>query len=213
MRIKPKILASNPPSILMPATGLYQREKRKIDFDNKAKTCISLANRRLHPLNLASSFNSIAPNRLPRLISRPFSSPPSLTNYSPRSSSPHYTPSPQSSSPCSARSPRSPACTPTRPSSRQSPPASPRSRSSPAHWLSLGMGWTESAGSSPPPPLPANPGSDTPQPPSWRYHSPAISKSPTATPSAIACNLRPSHRSTYPAISGPPPPTISRSRL
>jgi hypothetical protein len=48
--------------MIMPATGLYQRKKREIDFDNKPKTCISLANRRLHLLNLA--FNSVAPNQL-----------------------------------------------------------------------------------------------------------------------------------------------------
>jgi hypothetical protein len=48
----------------MPGTGLYQREKRKIDFDNKAITYISLANKRLHRSKLASSCERLPPNRL-----------------------------------------------------------------------------------------------------------------------------------------------------
>jgi hypothetical protein len=64
MRIKPKILASNPPSIAMPATGLYQREKREIDFDNKAIECILLTGRRLRRSKLASFCERLPHNRL-----------------------------------------------------------------------------------------------------------------------------------------------------
>jgi hypothetical protein len=72
MRIKPKILVSNPRPIVMPATGLYQREKRKIDFDNKPKTCISLPIKRLCLLSLASLFIPLARNMLAGLNSGPF---------------------------------------------------------------------------------------------------------------------------------------------
>jgi hypothetical protein len=64
MRIKPIILASNPRSIIMPATGLYQTGKTKIDFDNKAKNDISMPTNRLRRLNLASFSNALPHNWL-----------------------------------------------------------------------------------------------------------------------------------------------------
>jgi hypothetical protein len=54
MRIKPKILASNPPSIIMPTTGLDRMERPQMSFDNKAKNGISLSNLHLSRYFLAS---------------------------------------------------------------------------------------------------------------------------------------------------------------
>ena len=66
MRIKPKILASDPPSIIMPATVLYQSGKSKMDFDNKPKYCNLLINRQLRRLCLASFFDLIAAHMVGR---------------------------------------------------------------------------------------------------------------------------------------------------
>jgi hypothetical protein len=70
MRIKPKISASNPPAITMPATDLYHVGKPKIDFDNKAIIDISMPSNRLHRLNMASFFIMMAHNRLAGLLSQ-----------------------------------------------------------------------------------------------------------------------------------------------
>ena len=66
MRNKPKILGSNPRYITMPANGLYQREKRKIDFENKAKYYILLSALPLHRSNLASFYGPIGVHMVSR---------------------------------------------------------------------------------------------------------------------------------------------------
>ena len=66
MRIKPKISTSNQPAIIMPATDLCQREKRKIDFENKAKYYILLSALPLHRSNLASFYGPIGVHMVSR---------------------------------------------------------------------------------------------------------------------------------------------------
>jgi hypothetical protein len=56
MSTKPKILASNPPSIPMPATCLEHIRKRKIDFYNEPKYRIPMPALRLLCIILASLF-------------------------------------------------------------------------------------------------------------------------------------------------------------
>jgi len=63
MRIKPKISGSNPRYITMPATGLHQRAKQNLNFENKAKNNISLPDNCLQRSNLASFFNPLPPNK------------------------------------------------------------------------------------------------------------------------------------------------------
>jgi hypothetical protein len=50
------MLASKPRAIIMPTTDLDHIGKPKIVLDNKAKECISLANKRLRRFLLASNF-------------------------------------------------------------------------------------------------------------------------------------------------------------
>jgi hypothetical protein len=75
MRIKPKILASNPRSISMPATGLHQREKRGMNIYNEAKYDIMLPVLRLRCIILASFYTMMRHNRLGRLAETTMISP------------------------------------------------------------------------------------------------------------------------------------------
>jgi hypothetical protein len=67
MSTKPKISASHTPAIIIPATYLYQPERRRLNCESKAKIIISLPNNRLRGLYLASFFGAIDAHIVTRL--------------------------------------------------------------------------------------------------------------------------------------------------
>ena len=71
MRIKPKILASNPPAIAISATELHQTGKTNFDFENKANLSIFLDRQSFTPSKFGLPFMTIlAPNGLTESIRR-----------------------------------------------------------------------------------------------------------------------------------------------